>query len=105
MKYVCFRCRKMFNTHGERSGTGRPPENFARHACPQCGEVMTYPGRYFKPPKQNEVEAWQVAETLIKQGYLFDGTYGHGSVANRPRTMRQLKEFLDKQKANSANPK
>jgi hypothetical protein len=93
-KYVCFRCRKMFKTHYHAFYMLRRSGNPRTHACPGCGEVMVYPGLYFKPPKQDDVEAWQVAETLITSGYRFVDHDGFGAVGHRPRTKRQLEEFL-----------
>lgn len=95
-KYVCFCCRKMFKTHDESDRTGTPLEIKFRHPCPQCGEEMVNAGIYFKPPKQKDVEGWQVAEELVKQGYLYTHRGGIGyRFGYRPRTKHQLDYFLN----------
>jgi hypothetical protein len=66
-KHACFACRKMFRLSPARFRwdkdlrqmvTDHPP------LCPDCGALMRNVGRFFKPPRRNNRQAWAAAELL-----------------------------------------
>ena len=75
-RFVCFRCRKMFNKHI----ADRVVEQYAsiqefreRHRlpCPQCGQPMPNMGWGFKPLPRRDVKRWRVLEKQAREGKRF----------------------------------
>jgi hypothetical protein len=57
---------------------------------------MVSPGNAFRPPRRDDVEAWQVAEAVILAGYRYRQTSERQSF---PRTLRELAPWLDERSA------
>jgi hypothetical protein len=64
-KYACFACRKMFRIASARFTWDKDLKmNVTEHppVCPDCGALMRNVGRYFKPPRRDNKQAWEAAE-------------------------------------------
>jgi hypothetical protein len=77
-QWVCFDCRKMFGRAYEPPavydyGLQRPTRVRApeKVVCPQCAKPMIDMGRFFVPPKRNQVRLWNALQSLAKAGYRF----------------------------------
>lgn len=94
--YVCFNCRKMFKRRllhdireGDKEGTVAK--------CPQCGGLTADMGLDFKPPRSNNIKAWEHIHNLFKVGITFHscGCSGPGYI---PSTKEKLLEELERRK-------
>ncbi len=97
--YACFACRKAFRV--------RPTEEWADAnvrsgsvtlvvKCPDCGHPMHEMGLDFKAPRKKNRKQWKKVEVLHAAGITF-GSCGCGGPGYRPRTMREVPEFLAEQ--------
>ncbi|WP_224364266.1 hypothetical protein [Hyalangium versicolor] len=91
--YACFQCRKAFKW--PLDARQRPPKEQSPEAvkCPQCGEPMAGMGLDFRPPRQRDTRQWQKVELLFLRGYTYHSC-GCGGPGYRPRTLREVREFL-----------
>ena len=95
-KKVCFNCRKAFSVYKNDSSE-------INLKCPECGQQATLINHKFRPPKQNDVKRWKVAEYLKDNGFFYHHTYekierGVYSLVPYPNTMEDAKEFVKKHK-------
>ncbi len=93
---VCLECKKSFKRIKPVS------------KCPECkNEVYTlHPN--FKPPKMNDLAAWELVAFLIHKGFNFSGWVKKKSANNRdiglmyrpgyPKNLKEAKEFIKKWK-------
>jgi hypothetical protein len=81
-KYACFACRKAFSREPEWFLQKYDDENAKNRkritaihlpeltaTCPECGGVMYFMGKRFKPPPKNKVKAWAYWETVGRRMY------------------------------------
>lgn len=109
-KRVCFNCRKSFNISYEQ-------QSEERAICPQCGSELVYLDQKFKPPKQEDVKAWEVTEFLYKNGFVYQHVYRDVSLSIRvdeyssanyvpyPKTIKEALEFVETYKGQARRPK
>ena len=103
-KWACFRCRKCFKQKNalELLHLKCSAQNEKRVVlCPQCRTSMTNMGWDFHVPKQNNREQWKKAELLVQNGFRFHSRccgQSHRGPGFRPRRLRDVKPFLEKQK-------
>lgn len=109
-KNVCFNCRKSFNvSYGQLSDK--------KAICPQCSRKLIYLDQKFQPPRQEDVNAWEVAEFLSKNGFFYQHVYKDVSLSRRvdeyssanyvhyPKTMKEALEFVEVYKGQARRPK
>ncbi len=65
-KKVCFSCRKAFSL-GNDLAMISPGKK-----CPECGNEASLLNHKFRPPKQSDSKAWELAEYLVGHGFMFD---------------------------------
>ncbi|MCA9557527.1 MAG: hypothetical protein KC583_03080 [Myxococcales bacterium] len=87
---ACFACRKSFKRRLLTDVEGGGPDRPAR--CPQCGGPMANMGLDFAPPKQRDVKAWQVVESLFEAGQTFHSC-GCSGPGYRPRDRAALRAY------------
>jgi len=82
-RWVCFGCRwtAKFPLVDIRAN------NRPSRLCPKCGVKMRLTGTAFRPPRSDDKEGWQVAEKLMKAGFVF------ASTRTRRRVPRTLADF------------
>lgn len=92
-KYACFACRKAFK---RPAGRDLPDETWVTNdpaPCPDCGRPMAHIGHDFKPPRQDDAEAWAVAGQLYARGFHYH-TCGCGGAGYRPTRWADVPAFL-----------
>jgi hypothetical protein len=84
-RWVCFDCRwtARFPLLDIRDAGERAP----RYRCPACRRRLVWIGPKFRPPKNEDLEAWQVARELIEDGCRFLPTRERQRL---PRTLKEL---------------
>ncbi len=103
-KWACFRCRKCFKQRSSMEVMGRKRlEQGEKRVvlCPQCRKPMTNMGWDFHVPKQMDVEQWKKVELLAENDFTFHSRcrgQSHTCPGFRPRRLRDVKPFLEKQK-------
>jgi DNA-directed RNA polymerase subunit RPC12/RpoP len=92
--YACFDCRKSFKWPQDAH---RPPPQDTPESvkCPQCGNPMSSMGLDFQAPKQRDVRQWKKVHLLFLNGYAYHSC-GCGGPGYRPRTLREVPEFLSR---------
>jgi DNA-directed RNA polymerase subunit RPC12/RpoP len=95
--YACFACRKAFRRR-LRSDIKRPGLAERPARCPQCGLLMADMGLDFKPPKQQDQTAWELAARLWEVGITFHSC-GCSGPGYRPREPREYQAFLERTRA------
>lgn len=102
--YVCFGCRKMFrknlpdvdswklsfDQHVAAISAGRA----ARATCPQCAGSMAMFGLDFRPPPQDDIEAWRIVEHLYDRGFAFESCGCDGPGYAPPKRLKDLPAWL-----------
>ncbi len=97
-KKVCFDCRKAFSIDNDI------PADYSM-ICPECGKQATILNHLFRPPKQNDVKKWKVAEFLKDHGFLYQHVYEVYTKSilsgqlQYPETIKEAQEFVIKYKA------
>lgn len=103
-KIACLTCRKAFSNnlgHNQKLGT-----------CQECGSHYVYFNHKFRPPKRNNLKAWQVVKFLNENGFNYQHVndkyvklrqYGYYTYAQYPKGMQQAKEFVAKFKTQKVN--
>ena len=89
--FACFDCRKGF----KRAASARMQDAADDPApCPDCGRPMADMGLDFKPPKQTDVEHWEVVARLYRRGFAYHscGCVGPGY---RPTRRVDVPGFLE----------
>ncbi|WP_425146647.1 hypothetical protein [Deinococcus sp.] len=99
--HVCFECRKQFKKPvdglvtltlaGKISRTLNYDAGIRVYPCPQCGQPMTHVGKNFRPPAQDDLEAWHIARRLVAAGFKHD----HSSGLTYPTSLKDLPAFLE----------
>lgn len=91
--YACFHCRKSFKWPRDAHRAPPAERTPAEVKCPQCGEPMARMGLDFQVPRQRDTRQWRTVERLFQRGYAYHSC-GCGGPGYRPRTPRELAEFL-----------
>ncbi len=91
-KWACFHCRKSFKKPGFTT--------LEAYVCPDCKHPMTMMGTAFRAPKIDNLEQWNKAEMLVKNGFLF-----HKNGGARPKRLKDVPEFLARMKIRSPGEK
>lgn len=86
--YVCFECRKMFRRR-LLGDIDRDLKESSEAKCPQCGGLMADMGLDFKPPRKDDVKAWQHIKDLYSVGITF-----HSCGCSGPGYIRKSKDKL-----------
>jgi hypothetical protein len=96
-KIVCLSCRKAFsNNLGYKHAFGK---------CQKCGGEYAYYNHKFRPPKRDDLKAWEVVKFLhqmgfryqhVNQEYVKTRQYGYFILAKYPTNMREAKEFASR---------
>lgn len=91
--YACFHCRKGFKW--PQDAHRWPSKEMQPDAvkCPECGEPMAGMGLDFRPPRQGDTRQWAKVQLLFLNGYAYFSC-GDGGPGYRPRTLREVPEFL-----------
>ena len=109
-RFVCFHCRKMIRKPLSRScypEISRKPEGAP---CAECGNTLIFVGRYFEPPRRNDLKAWKQIELHHTQkDHWFTPTVPSGSsfqivgpskyYAKVPKRLAQEKQNKEVQRA------
>ncbi|WP_161880905.1 hypothetical protein [Deinococcus alpinitundrae] len=97
--HVCFDCRKQFQKPAKALGQRTRNRKFRSAGvvlgdptfpCPQCHQLMTPVGKNFRAPKQTDVEAWKLAEQLVRAGFAHNHTTG----TKYPQRLKDVPGFL-----------
>jgi hypothetical protein len=80
-KWACFHCRKSFKKPSIKT--------LEAYVCPDCKQPMTMTGTAFRAPKMDDLEQWEKAELLLKNGFSF-----YPNAGARPKRLADLPEFL-----------
>ncbi|MBS1531225.1 MAG: hypothetical protein JSU01_13045 [Bacteroidetes bacterium] len=97
-KNVCLSCRKAFS---------RGLENHKPRKCPECGNDFIPYNHKFRPPKKEDLKAWQLVSFLYEHGFTYQHVYKDLSLyrlydmdnlAEYPKTLDEAKEFIVKYK-------
>jgi hypothetical protein len=100
--YACFKCRKMFRRPQEFEMSRPLQKDEVRISpCPQCSTPMKNMGRDFKAPRQTDLKQWQKVQELFEAGFGF-GSCGCNGPGVRPRTLKEVKPFIEEQKRKKA---
>lgn len=102
--FACFSCRKGFKRFQESEWPDlqRPAEGDVVPApCPDCKRPMADMGFDFKPPKQRDVEHWEVVEFLFRRGFKYNSC-GCGGPGYRPSRWDEVPAFLESHRCQSA---
>ncbi|MBS1503470.1 MAG: hypothetical protein JST32_15485 [Bacteroidetes bacterium] len=98
-KNVCLSCRKAFSMGLE----GHNPQK-----CPECGNDFIRYNHKFRPPKRDDLKAWQIISFLHQHGFTYQHVYKDVSRYQRykaenqaeyPSTLEEAKEFVVKYKS------
>ena len=96
-RFVCFHCRKMIRRPLPRSyypAINRKPEGAS---CAECGNIPIFVGRYFKPPRRNDLNAWkQLILAYVQPGGYRDSTGKYR--AKMPREVVRQREIEKEQR-------
>lgn len=94
--FVCFECRKMFRRRLLKDINYGQKES-VEAKCPQCGGLIADMGLDFKPPKTDDVKAWNHLQDLYSVGITFHscGCSGPGYI---PKTKDKIIEKLQNTK-------
>ena len=100
-RFVCFHCRKMIRKPLPRtrySEIERKPEGAP---CAECGNALIFVGRYFEPPRRNDVKAWKKIELrCTEKEHWFRTSCGPSKYyAKIPRRLAQEKRDEEVQRA------
>ena len=71
--WVCFTCRKQFrkpDMMNQRLNTARAGDERVR-CCGKCKSEMVDMGRFFKPPRRDDLEYWGNMQLLAEDGIRF----------------------------------
>lgn len=91
-KNVCLKCKRVENL-------GTDFETFKTGKCSECDTEMFFVDQKFRPPKKSDKKGWELAEYLIKHGFVFQRITGDNHVyVSYPQTLREAKEFVEKYK-------
>ncbi|MGI4792305.1 MAG: hypothetical protein ACRYFS_26055 [Janthinobacterium lividum] len=88
-RFACFHCRKMHRKTLLRSCYPGVIEKSEAPRCAECGSPVVFVGRYFEPPRRNDLKAWKQLELR----YTKTGSYLASSgkyYANLPREAVKL---------------
>jgi len=70
-----------------------------KYDCPKCNKHMLWAGTAFRPPRQEDDEAWQVAERILRAGYRFRTTSRRQRF---PKTLNEVDQWLESQRTGPA---
>ena len=89
-KKVCLVCKRI-----ESLGTDQ--SEFRTGSCSECSAPMHLVSQKFRPPKLNDIKAWEVAVFLISRGFCYHTIRDqHGMAVRYPTTMEDARGFVDK---------
>lgn len=91
-RFVCFHCRKMIRKPLPCScypGINRKPEGAP---CAECGNTLIFVGRYFEPPRRNDLKAWKKLELPYAQPNGYSDATGKYH-AKMPREVARQREI------------
>lgn len=89
-KNVCLHCRKSYSD-------GTDHTLFRKNAiCPQCKQPMEFVNHNFKPPKKDDIKAWEIVSYLIKNGFKYRHIEKDGEYQPYPTTMQEAILFVEK---------
>jgi len=91
-KNVCLNCKRVDNI-------GTDFEKFKTGKCPECGADMIFVDHKFRPPKKTDKKRWELAEFLIRNGFVFQRIVDDNHVyVTYPQSIQEAKEFVEKYK-------
>ena len=61
-RFACAHCRKMLRKTFPRFFYPRVEHHAPVVACAECGNPAVFVGRYFEPPRRNDLKAWKQLE-------------------------------------------
>lgn len=97
---VCLTCRKAFSTATD--------DNHMPITCPECGNGYIFYNHKFRPPKKNDLKAWEVVSFLHENGFNYQHVHADTSVKNwwnldnyadYPKSLSEAREFVIKYKS------
>ena len=88
--YVCLDCRKGFKVRNTEDLEAKDRRENHLVLCPQCRKEMTFVGKDYRVPKQQDKKAWKILKALIDQNFMF-GTCGCSGIGFVPKNSAQLK--------------
>jgi len=99
--WVCLPCRKQFRKPSRYNGVhwefNTKPREVRGYPCPECKAPLMDMGKYFKPPRREDKQAWEQVRLLAEHGIRFsseDAVAFHRMITGpRPR-MRQTRQAI-----------
>ena len=61
-RFACVHCRKMIRKPMPRSCFPGIMDKPAGPPCAECGTTLIFVGKYFEPPRRNDLKAWKQLE-------------------------------------------
>lgn len=90
-KYVCVDCRKCFKRRVLSDFSQETLEKDPK--CPDCGKITFWVESKFRPPKSDNLKAWNSVKVLHDIGGLSFLSYGNPTI-HFPETNKGLKVML-----------
>ena len=91
--YACFDCRKSYKQRSAVELSEQDVKN-RKYLCPQCRKPMANMGHDFKAPKHSDIKQWKKVKILYQEGITYHSC-GCGGPGYRPKSLREVNEFLD----------
>lgn len=98
-KYICVKCRKAFKRRVLSDITDDKIEE-KEPKCPECGNLTSWIGPKFRPPKSDNLKAWNSIRVLNDIGVLYFLGWSSGTVVI-PETNKSLLDMLTEMKKQS----
>jgi DNA-directed RNA polymerase subunit RPC12/RpoP len=98
-KYICTDCRKSFKRKLLADITTDKDIEEKEPKCPDCGKLTSWIGPKFRPPKTDNVKAWNSIKALHDIGLLNFIGWANNYV-DIPETKKSLNDFLNDLKEN-----
>lgn len=91
-KYICTHCRKAFKRK-VLSDINREQTEEKAPKCPECGRITSWIGPKFRPPKKDDLKAWQSVGVLYDLGLLTYIGWANNDI-EIPNSKKGLKDLL-----------
>jgi len=97
-RFACFHCRKMVRKPMPRSCFPAIMHSSQGLTCAECGTTLIFVGRYFEPPRRNDLKAWKRSELPhLQPGGYHDAIGKYRAMTPQQIDRQRQQEIMQKQ--------